>query len=825
MLNTSALLCLLGLFLNSNLNAQNHFYTDHGKVFYRVDYDNCTIDSVFKVNFEPNWPTEGFWSDFTFDKNEILYLTDANGRIFTVDTITGDYANFYEMNIEGGEFISGITSDHEGNLYQLGGNGNIYKLNVSTGIESKYSNVTNGIVCCDLTFFAGELYFTVYHQNYSNGKLHRINLEQDPISTEVMSFSGLLGGLSTNADSCQSNYIVGGRLNNPNLFYKFFPIIDSLHKSCAGIFPNPNIGIASGSTFKHEYLGSLPPVRMQMDSAKFIYTNPCTREGRINIPAYGGIDTLLYSHGGQQYSRDSVFTLRDTGWHFFYVKDSRSCFQVDSFYFQPPGEISLDSLRLNLPACAGNSSGSIIVSATGGFGDLEYAINGGTYQTSIDFGELSSGTYLLSIRDTMGCILDSLITLAADIPPDISATATTEYCLSSNASITVSSNSQRIPLEYSMDAVTYQPSATFSGLSAGTYTVHVRDSSDCIFTESIVIDRQMDTLYTSFTDTSCLYNFAYTDTLELISSEGCDSIVYVMRVPGNYIPVMRTSYMCDSGTERVDSVLIQVEGACDSLIITSYQLAFSEETILTVDTCSADIIPDKTILLSTFRGCDSLIRIQYSILPLDTVYLNSFSCDPRADESSRYINQHGCDSLVITQYTHSTLQLNAGADQVISYGDTIVLNPQISGSFTDLLWEPPDFLSDPRILNPVSIPLQNITYKLTLTDQNGCKTSDSLRIIISQEHSIFVPDAFSPNADGINDTFRPFTKDNQYQLQSMRIHDRWGNQILDCKAADCSWDGKFRGIELQPGIYVYALEFISPTNEKININGEVVLVR
>src|SRR5690606_16418279 len=108
----------------------------------------------------------------------------------------------HNMDIETGEFISGITSDHEGNFYQLGGNGNIYKLNGSTFSETKYSKVASGIVCCDLTFFGGELYFTVYYQNYSNGKLHRLNLENDTVSTEIMSFSGLIGGLSTHADSC-----------------------------------------------------------------------------------------------------------------------------------------------------------------------------------------------------------------------------------------------------------------------------------------------------------------------------------------------------------------------------------------------------------------------------------------------------------------------------------------------------------------------------------------------------------------------------------------------------------------------------------------------
>lgn len=804
--------------------AQNHFYTDHGKVFYRVDYVNCTIDSVFTVNFQPGLPFDGFWSDFTFDKNEVFYLTDLDGKIFTVDTITGNFILFHEMSIEIGEFVSGITADYEGNLYQLGSNGNIYKLNPVDFIEKKYPKIASGFVCCDLTFYAGDVYFTVYDDDFSNGKLHRISLLNESLSSEVMNVEFFVG-LSTYADSCRSYHIIGGKVNSPDIFHKLIPELDSIEKICSGIFPNPIIGIYAGSTFKHEYLGSLPPVKIQLDSAKFTYTDPCTREGRINIPAYGGIDTLLYSHGGQQYGRDSVFTLRDTGWHYFYVKDSRSCFQMDSFYFQPPGEISLDSLRLELPACDGNSSGAIYISSSGGFGELEFAINGGSYQTSTDFGELSSGSYRISIRDTMGCILDSLINLPADIPPDISATTTTEYCLSSDASITVSSNSQRIPLEYSLDDVTYQSSTSFSGLSAGTHTVYLRDSTGCIFTEPITIERHLDTLYTSLTDTSCLYNFPYTDTLELSSAGGCDSIVYISRVPGDYIPVMRTSYMCDSGTERVDSVMVQVEGACDSLIITTYQLTYSTETILTVDTCSADVIPDKTILLSTLRGCDSLIRTQYRVLSLDTIYIDAFSCDPRADEASRFTNQHGCDSIVITQYTSSTLQINAGADQLISYGDTIELNPQISGSFIDLLWEPPDFLSDSRILNPLAIPFENITYKLTLTDQNGCKASDSLRIMISREHSIFVPDAFSPNADGINDTFRPYTKDNQYVLESMRLHDRWGNEILNCKGAACNWDGTFRGQDVAPGIYVYALEFLSPTNEKISISGEVVLMR
>jgi gliding motility-associated-like protein len=88
---------------------------------------------------------------------------------------------------------------------------------------------------------------------------------------------------------------------------------------------------------------------------------------------------------------------------------------------------------------------------------------------------------------------------------------------------------------------------------------------------------------------------------------------------------------------------------------------------------------------------------------------------------------------------------------------------------------------------------------------------------------MFIPDAFSPNGDGLNDNFKPSTIGlKEYNFE---IYDRWGEQIFETNGSADSWDGSFKGNKSPQGVYVYLLKVLDVKGRSHTYNGKVVLIR
>jgi gliding motility-associated-like protein len=91
-------------------------------------------------------------------------------------------------------------------------------------------------------------------------------------------------------------------------------------------------------------------------------------------------------------------------------------------------------------------------------------------------------------------------------------------------------------------------------------------------------------------------------------------------------------------------------------------------------------------------------------------------------------------------------------------------------------------------------------------------------------NGLYIPNVFSPNADGINDEFRPFINA-LFTSYHLAIFDRWGEMIYESKAYGESWDGSFRNKPLQQGVFVYRLSFRLGSGELKQYKGGITLVR
>ena len=115
-------------------------------------------------------------------------------------------------------------------------------------------------------------------------------------------------------------------------------------------------------------------------------------------------------------------------------------------------------------------------------------------------------------------------------------------------------------------------------------------------------------------------------------------------------------------------------------------------------------------------------------------------------------------------------------------------------------------------------------YHFTVTDKYGCKQSDSLHVYAKCSPRIYVPDAFSPNGDAVNDVFMFFGR--YYTNASMKIFNRWGELIFLINNETPSWDGTVKGVPVEPGSYPYTMEYSGVIDSEVyHKQGVIHVVR
>ncbi len=144
---------------------------------------------------------------------------------------------------------------------------------------------------------------------------------------------------------------------------------------------------------------------------------------------------------------------------------------------------------------------------------------------------------------------------------------------------------------------------------------------------------------------------------------------------------------------------------------------------------------------------------------------------------------------------------------------------------TNYSWTPITWLDNPNISNPVALPQSNIQYVVRVSNDIGCFNTDTILVkVFRLSPGLFVPNAFSPNGDGLNDVFRPIAI-GMKSVDIFRVYNRWGQLLYSGTGKDAGWDGKFGGRPQEAATYVWYAEGVDYLNNKIKQKGTVILIR
>lgn len=141
-----------------------------------------------------------------------------------------------------------------------------------------------------------------------------------------------------------------------------------------------------------------------------------------------------------------------------------------------------------------------------------------------------------------------------------------------------------------------------------------------------------------------------------------------------------------------------------------------------------------------------------------------------------------------------------------------------------VLWKPGSYLNTRTIYNPVFIGSSDQLYTIEIKTRGGCVTVDTQLVKTVEKVEIYVPSAFTPNNDGLNDLLHPILFGVK-ELHYFKIFNRLGQQLFETKSAEGGWDGMFKGIPMLSQVVVWIAEGVGVDNKIYSRKGTCVLLR
>jgi gliding motility-associated-like protein len=165
----------------------------------------------------------------------------------------------------------------------------------------------------------------------------------------------------------------------------------------------------------------------------------------------------------------------------------------------------------------------------------------------------------------------------------------------------------------------------------------------------------------------------------------------------------------------------------------------------------------------------------------------------------------------------------------IQLGDSILVSPQLTFTPAEWSWHPLEGISTPDSLQTYLSPSQTTLYSLQLVDQLGCIVEAHYQVIVASS-GLYLPNSFSPNGDGANDTFTAYAGKSVEYIEYLEIYNRWGSLVFRAENFQANnpalgWDGTYKGQPMNSGTYVYRLKARLINGKLESKNGSISLLR
>ncbi len=217
-----------------------------------------------------------------------------------------------------------------------------------------------------------------------------------------------------------------------------------------------------------------------------------------------------------------------------------------------------------------------------------------------------------------------------------------------------------------------------------------------------------------------------------------------------------------------------------------------------------------------------------SLLNFNTLNPTAYPSQPITPYILTSYDTRGCpkpgrDTVIVTMLPK--IRPYAGNDTLVVVGQPLQLNAEGGTSYQ---WIPSTGLNDPLIKNPIGIygaEIDSVHYKVLVFDAAGCVDSAFVNVkVFKTSPYVFVPSAFTPNGDGLNDFIRPIAVGVK-QIKYFAIYNRWGQLLFRTSINGHGWDGTIGGVPQGSNVFVWMVSAVDYLDKPIFLKGTFTLIR
>jgi len=550
-------------------------------------------------------------------------------------------------------------------------------------------------------------------------------------------------------------------------------------------------------------------------------------DGSIDVSVSGGTPPFEFEWSTGDTSEDLADLI--PGNYLVTISDQIGCETIFDINIDGPPLFQYEE-AITSPTCGGGTDGAINLTVGGATPPYTFvwtqngAPFGGNTEDLID---IPIGDYAVVITDNNGCQIDheyEVRELEVVLSPD--ANIVEPSCNgASDGTIELDIEIGQAPYEFDLnDDNGFTSNAIIQNVAAGTYTVTVRDANMCMGNIDIVIT-EPDLLEVTLDgmDISC---FGYDDgTIDAVATGGTMPYTYTWN------PTQTNTANLTDLTAGDYSLTVTDENGCVATSMTT----IIEPAPVNIDSIiSADNV--------CFGGTDGELTVypsggsppfQYSADGVNFQDSPTLTNLPSGTVTVTIRDVFGCDFSTEADISQPVeLILDAGEDVEIDLSYSTELNAVlINGIIDTITWSPPIELSCIGCVNPTAMPPVTTTYIATAMTPEGCTVIDSVTVIVNDVRPVYIPNIFSPNFDGSNDTFTAFGGQAATLIKEFRVYNRWGGLVfegtdIDPNNLSAGWNGTAsNGRKVDQGVYVYHIRMEFFDGEIFDYQGDVMVVR
>lgn len=553
-------------------------------------------------------------------------------------------------------------------------------------------------------------------------------------------------------------------------------------------------------------------------------TNPCTytvsavptnpscvgNDGAVSLDVVGATSALSYSWSNG--STDASLSNIGIGAYAVTVSDAAGCSVYENTTL-----VASDSAVVNVQmqqpiSCANECDGQAVATVVTGTAPFTFVWSSG--ETDATALALCAGTAYVTLTDANQCTTVGQIDFLNPQPMIVTLNAVAASC-PGVADGSINTNIQFGTAPY---ATAWTPSGfagtSLSGLPAGTYYVTVTDAYGCSVTAQADVTEPVPmVLDVQAQDVTCVGG-----------SDGSVSVTVSLGAAPYTYTWSNGGYQSTEINLAANTYNLTVTDAsgCTATSSAIVNEPLPIQLTLTPSPTTCDIASDGSVVAQAVGGTPAY-TFAWSTAETGMAITDLVP----GTYSATVVDANGCTATnMVTVIANPLFTVDAGVDTSVIRESSITLNAAVIGGTSSsyaYVWLPEEGLDDATSFSVEASPTETTTYTVWVVDQiSGCQNGDEVVVTVLPNAYLFVPNAFSPNGDGLNERFYPITGDG-VTVDALRVYNRWGELVYD-GIKESGWDGTWNGKVCPMAAYVYVCEYTLEGASKQQV-GNVTLMR